>query len=310
MNQFFLKFSIPKSPITIQHGDGILLVGSCFSDEISKKIKFSGHTVSSNPHGTIFHPSVIAYNLMDAFNEEMDQRIFKRENQFFTWNASTLISADSEENLKHKLLEIKKELKQKLIDAKLLIVTFGTAWGYELNETNELVANCHKMPSQLFTKFLSSPYEIVQDWILAIEKIKEFNPDIQIVFTASPVRHIKDGLVENNLSKSRLIEAIQQLCLEENTAYFPSYELIIDVLRDYRFFKEDQIHPTEEAINFVWKKFEETYFDQKTIDLNGLVEKVNRLNQHIPINNLEEHQRLIKDKQNEISLKNGSIAWF
>ncbi len=310
MNQFFLKFSIPKSPITLQHGDGILLVGSCFSDEISKKIKFAGHTVNSNPHGTIFHPSVIAYNLMDAFNEEFDQRIFKRENQFFTWNASTLISADSEENLKHKLLEIKKELKQKLINAKLLIVTFGTAWGYELNETNEIVANCHKMPSQLFTKFLSSPYEIVQDWILAIEKIKEFNPDIQIVFTVSPVRHIKDGLVENNLSKSRLIEAIQQLCLEENTAYFPSYELIIDVLRDYRFFKEDQIHPTEEAINFVWKKFEETYFDQKTIDLNGLVEKVNRLNQHIPTNNIEEHQQLIKDKQNEISLKNESITWF
>lgn len=309
MDQFFLKFSIPASTVSVQHGDQIILTGSCFSDEISKKLRNTGHSVYSNPHGTIFHPSILAFNLMDSLNEQPDTRVFERDGRFYTWNASTLISADSEQELQRKLLAVKAELKQQITTAKLLIVTFGTAWGYELNETNEIVANCHKMPGQLFTKFLSSPYELVQDWILAIEQLRSINPDLHIAFTVSPVRHSKDGLIENNLSKARLLEAVHQLVLEENTSYFPSYELVIDVLRDYRFFKEDRVHPNEEAIDFVWKQFEATYFQPATIELNRSVEKVNKLAQHRPVQQEEAHQDSITSKKSELSEKNPKICW-
>lgn len=309
MNQFFLPFSIPLSAVSFQHGDQIVLTGSCFSDEISKKLRHAGHSIYSNPHGTIFHPSILAFNLMDSLNEQADARVFERDGRFYTWNASTLISAASEQELQSKLIAVKKELRLRLTTAKFLIVTFGTAWGYELNETNEIVANCHKMPGQLFTKFLSSPYELVQDWILAIEQLRSINPDLHIIFTVSPVRHSKDGLIENNLSKARLLEAVHQLVLEENTSYFPSYELVIDVLRDYRFFKEDRVHPTEEAIDFVWKQFEATYCQPATIELNRSVEKVNRLTQHRPTQQAEAHEEIITSKQSALSEKNTKICW-
>jgi hypothetical protein len=309
MEHFFLNFTIPQSNTFFQHGDGIILTGSCFSDEISNKLKNSGHTVYTNPYGTIFHPSILALNVMNALSDQPDGRIFTRDGKFYTWNASTLLFGNSEEELQQKILQIKTDFKQQIKSARLLIVTFGTAWGYELNETQEIVANCHKMPSQLFTKFLSSPYELVKDWILAIEQIRGVNPDIHIIFTVSPVRHTRDGLIENNLSKSRLIEAVQQLTLEENTSYFPSYELVIDVLRDYRFFKEDRVHPNEEAIEFVWKKFEETYCNDSTIELNHLVGKVNKMRKHKSTENDSKHLELVNLKRKELSEKNPRIDW-
>lgn len=295
MEQFFLQLPPLQSTFNIQHGDGILLIGSCFSDEIAGKLKTAGHKVLSNPHGTIFHPGALAYNLMDALNDELDSRIFEREEKFYSWNTSTVISGETKEELQRKLSEIKASYREQLKSAKLLVVTFGTAWGYELQENNELVANCHKMPQQLFGKFLSSPYEIVQDWILALEKIQAFNPELEVVFTVSPVRHTKDGIIENNLSKARLIEAVHQLSYENKCQYFPSYELVIDVLRDYRFYKADKIHPSEEAVNYIWNHFQTTYFSTKSIEINQEVEQIQRMKQHMPSNN-ELHQQKINDK--------------
>lgn len=310
MDQFFLKFTIPQSELSFRHGDGIVLTGSCFSDEISSRLKNAGHSVYSNPHGTIFHPSVLAFNLMDCFNDQPDERIFEQNGTFYTWNANTLLSGKSEGELQKKLLRIKTEFRQRLTAANVLIVTFGTAWGYELNQTQEIVANCHRMPSQLFTRFLSSPYELVQDWVLAIEQLRAINPAIHIIFTVSPVRHVKDGLIENNLSKSRLIETVQQLTLEENTSYFPSYELVIDVLRDYRFFKEDRIHPNAEAIDYVWHKFESAYCSNATAELNRLVEKVNKSALHRSSENVHTHRELTLKRQQELSERNTAIVWY
>lgn len=310
MDQFFLKFTIPQSELSFRHGDGIVLTGSCFSDEIASRLKNAGHSVYSNPHGTIFHPSVLAFNLMDCFNDQPDERIFEQNGTFYTWNANTLLSGKSEGELQEKLLRIKTEFRQRLTAANVLIVTFGTAWGYELNQTQEIVANCHRMPSQLFTRFLSSPYELVQDWVLAIEQLRAINPAIHIIFTVSPVRHVKDGLIENNLSKSRLIETVQQLTLEENTSYFPSYELVIDVLRDYRFFKEDRIHPNTEAIDYVWHKFESAYCSDATVELNRLVEKVNKSALHRSSENAHTHRELILKRQQELSERNTAIVWY
>lgn len=295
MEQFFLQVPTIQSSFKIKHGDGILLIGSCFSDEMANKLVASGHHVLSNPHGTVFHPGALAYNLMDALNDELDNRIFEREGKFYSWNTSTVISGETKEELEQKLLAIKSNYRAQLKTAKLLVVTFGTAWGYELQETNELVANCHKMPNNMFGKFLSSPYEIVQDWILALEKIQAYNPTLEIIFTVSPVRHIKDGIVENNLSKARLIEAVHQLSYEDKCQYFPSYELVIDVLRDYRFYKADKIHPSEEAVNFIWNYFQQGYFSEQTIELSKELEQIHKLKQHSPSDNVK-HQQIIDQK--------------
>ncbi|MCO5260374.1 MAG: GSCFA domain-containing protein [Crocinitomicaceae bacterium] len=309
MDHFFLQYDIPKADLTIQHGDGVCLIGSCFSDEIAKKLQLAGHTLLSNPYGTIFHPSVLAYQVLDCFNDNVEQSIFERAGSFYSWNTSTLISGTTKEELQATLQATKKEFKNFLKEAKLLIVTFGTAWGYELIEEEKIVANCHKMPAQLFTKFLSSPYELVQDWVLALEKLHAFNPELKVIFTVSPVRHTKDGLPENNLSKARLIEAVHQLSFEENCRYFPSYELIIDVLRDYRFYKSDKIHPTQEAIDFVWKQFENTHFSDSTIELNKKVEKINLMKLH-KTNNQDANNQLIKEKESELSALNNKIFWM
>lgn len=313
MKSFHLDFSIPKSSVYIQHGDGIVLQGSCFSDEISTHLRAAGHSVSKASFGTVFHPTMLAINLLNCFEENINERIFQREDIFFSWDCSSTVFASSEEELLEKLSVTRNQLKQDLSAAKLLVVTFGSAWGYELVETNELVANCHKLPQSNFQKFLSSPYEMVQDWMLVIDKLKELNPALQIVFTVSPVRHIKDGLVENNLSKARLIEVVQQLSIEENCHYFPSYELLMDVLRDYRFYASDKIHPSEEAVEFIWEKFQETYFSDETRALNETVRGLRKSMEHKSLHGVTKaqlnHEENVNRKLEELLLKHPEIEW-
>lgn len=308
MDNFFLNLKIKESENKLKHGDEIILLGSCFSDEISNKLKLAGHHVYSNPFGTIFHPTALAYSILSLFEEMSQGDIFQRENYYYHWLASTKINSPSYEGLADTINEIKSTFKDKIQSAKNIIITFGTSWGYELADSQKIVANCHKMPQNLFNKFLSSPYEIVQDWRLAIDKIQELNPYIQIVFTVSPVRHVRDGIIENNLSKARLIEAVSQLSYEFNAQYFPSYELIIDVLRDYRFYKSDLVHPNEEAINFVWKKFEETYFDKLTTELNRKVESVNAFGNHRSTEK-EKHQQKFTNLKQDLSSQHPQICW-
>lgn len=280
MNSFFLDFEFPQSSVPFQHGDRVLLMGSCFSDEISERLVQAGHHVISNPFGTVFHPSMLAHAILNALDEHPQERILQRDDLFFSWDAGSKLFGYSQEELVGNLKHARAQLNEYLQTGKYLFVTFGTAWGYELQETNELVANCHKAPSHYFQKVLSSPYELVQDWILALEQIRKINPDLQVVFTVSPVRHVRDGLIENNLSKARLLEAAHQLAMEAGVSYFPSYELITDVLRDYRFFAADKVHPSSEAIDFVWGHFSHTYFNEATVKLNEQVLRFRRSVHH------------------------------
>jgi hypothetical protein len=299
--KFQLDFSIPKAPFQMEHGDGILLLGSCFSDEMLIHFKNSGHHAVGNPYGTIFHPTVLAYNFLRLFEENTDESIFQREDLFFSWHASSSVFGYSENALAERLEAIRNQLIYQIQNAKVLIITFGTAWGYEMNETQELVANCHKMPSSMFQKVLSSSYEMTQDWLLTMDKLRALNPNLQFIFTVSPVRHVRDGLIENNLSKARLIETVQRLCIEENTHYFPSYELVVDVLRDHRFFKADLVHPSDEAIKFVWEKFSETYFSEETIQLNQQVVDVHlSLNHSSLFPESESHKKHQKSTQERV----------
>ena len=244
--------------------------------------RFSAYWVGNRDsilEGTLF-TSMLAFSVLNCFEETVEDRVLQNEDLYFSWDASNTVFAYSEDALRNEMATRRANLRKALKSADYLFVTFGTAWGYEQTETSEMVANCHKVPADRFTKFLSSPYELVQDWMLVLEKLRVENPDLSVVFTVSPVRHVRDGLVENNLSKARLIEAVHQLAMEENAAYFPSYELVNDVLRDYRFYAEDLVHPSAQAINFVWSRLEETFFSEQTIALNRKVEQFRKMMRH------------------------------
>lgn len=241
-------------------------MGSCFSDEIADKANYFGFNTCSNPFGTVFHPLAIARTLLETIQRSTGfrERIATRNDLFFSWDAGSTLFGYSTEELNKKLESTRSVLSEDLKLGNFLFVTFGTAWGYREHQSNELVANCHKYPGTAFTKQLTSIEEIVFQWENVIGLLKELNPDLKIVFTISPVRHSKDGLVENNHSKAILIEAVRRLVSENYASYFPSYEIVIDELRDYRFFKEDRVHPNEEAVAYVWDRFKDCYFTEDT----------------------------------------------
>lgn len=183
-----------------------------------------------------------------------------------------------------------------------IIITLGTSWIYRFLESGQIVANCHKVPQHKFKKELLSVTEINKSVSSIISLIREVNPDINFIFTVSPVRHLKDGFIENQLSKSHLISALHQIIkIHENTFYFPSYEIMMDELRDYRFYKEDMIHPNQIAINYIWEKFYENWFSDEALDLKKQVLKIQRGLEHKPFNpNSNEHRKFLASLQEKI----------
>lgn len=268
MSQFHLSFSVPTQDHKINHKEPILFLGSCFSDEIAAKAKFNGFHVDSNPFGTVFHPLALGRFLVDCLTEKKSEEfIFQREDLFFTLDASTTLYATSQNDLADKLTELRSKWLEQLKAASHLFVTFGTAWGYQHIESQVLVANCHKLPSQQFVKSLTSSYEISDVWNLILENLNILNPNLTVCFTVSPVRHVKDGFVGNNQSKAVLIESVRRLQENSKAIYFPSYEIVMDELRDYRFFKQDRVHPNEEAIDYVFNRFVESFCSKETLEL-------------------------------------------
>lgn len=311
--EFHLKFNIPEAIPKISFSDKLIFFGSCFSDEMSLLAKQHGFQVVSNPFGTLFHPLALAQNVLDALRGNEEVVIAQNNDVYLDYNCSGKVYAMSELELKKKVISIRNEFKNNLKNASYLFVTFGTAFAYHLNETQQVVGNCHKQPAQSFTKHLTKIQEIVFKWNEVVSEIKRFNPKIQICFTVSPVRHLKDGLHQNNLSKSTLHLAINQLLSESNLTYFPSFELVNDVLRDYRFFKEDLTHPNQQTIQFVWQKFMSTFL---TSEIQEIANKVSELKQAMnhriqyPDSKMaQEFQIKIDERKELLKIENPSIFW-
>ncbi|TXB64689.1 GSCFA domain-containing protein [Vicingus serpentipes] len=275
---------IPQSNFKISHNEGLFLIGSCFSQNIGHRLKEAKFNISSNSFGTIYNPISIAENL---------HRLLKVKhydgNDIYNYKDEKLVNF-SNQSSSHKIDESAFLMKENdklaadilaLNQSNTIILTFGTAWAYEWKETSQIVANCHKIPNTFFSKRLLTVAEIVTKYDELLNHFKTKN----IVFTVSPVRHAKGGLHENNLSKSTLHLAINELMNKyENCSYFPAYEIVIDELRDYRFYKEDMIHPSDQAINYVWDKFSETYFEPSTLDLVEQIFKIKNAAAHKPFN--------------------------
>jgi hypothetical protein len=265
---------------TFAHGDTFVFLGSCFSDELGQIIRSNGFESLVNPGGTIFHPLAIAKLIEWSFDESISFRTLKQEDIFFSWELAGSVYGMSADELSMKMDKLRFELRNFLRKSNQLFVTFGSAWAYRLLSDGEIVANCHKQSSHLFQKENSSVEEIVTRWKSIISLLKKENPSLSIFFTVSPVRHIKDGYIENNRSKARLLLAVEELQEESGVFYFPAYEFVLDDLRDYRFFKSDGVHPTPEAVLELWDFFQSSFFAEETIDLLLQWQQIRQAEQH------------------------------
>jgi hypothetical protein len=282
---FHLNYLPPKLEFELTHQSNLLLIGSCFSTNISKLLQEDGFMVDVNPFGVTYNPISIFQQLEYIKNcSEYDQKLFlKTTDGVFHYQAHSSINSDNEENLNFFINQIIKKFNQKLKRSDYLIITFGSAYYYTLNDT--AVANCHKQPSKLFQKKLFELNDITQ-FANYIAAIKEFNPNLKIIFTVSPVLHLKDGLEENFISKSTLRLLIEMLVKKFPSFcyYFPSYELVNFDLRDYRFYKDDLAHPNDQAIDYVYDKFKTVCCSIETLKIAKEINSLSKLKQHIVLN--------------------------
>ncbi len=280
---FFTKIKIEKSDFTIQHQNKIITIGSCFSDNMGQKLKQSYFDVSTNPFGVLYNP----ISVKNGIELLLDNKSFGEKDLFFynhKWHSFSHSSHFSYENKKECLENINSKLKvgqEHFQNSDFLFITFGTAWVFEEKKSERIVANCHKLPSDNFRRYRLKVEDIVVSYKDLIERILIKNPNLKIIFTVSPIRHWKDGANENTLSKSTLHLAINELLtIFSSVSYFPAYEIVMDELRDYRFYSSDMIHPNEVAVDYLWERFSEVYFTKKTDEVKKELEKFCKITQH------------------------------
>lgn len=270
----------------ISYRSDILALGSCFSDEIGNRLKKLGFGIDTNPGGILFNPHSLARLLSNALNEQWDAgMIVSRDDLFFHLEFHSRIFGNSPQLLEQQIKQVQSSVKSKLLQGDLLFITFGTAWVYRYLESDNIVANCHKLPQKEFSKELLNLDDLKQKYFGLFSDLFTRNKALRVVLTVSPVRHVKDGLHENNLSKSVLLLLCDYLRdkFPEQVIYFPAYELVLDDLRDYRFFREDLIHPTKQAVDYVFEKFSEAYFDSETSEVVKVKHQINLLEDHTGI---------------------------
>ncbi len=264
---FRTEINLESSSVKINLKDKIFTAGSCFSDAIGNQLQEAKFNTLVNPFGVSYNPHSIHKVLRYALHNQalVNHTYLKNQelqaNYDFHSCFSTLKRSETEKAIKEVIGTSHYFLK----DASWIFITYGTAWVYERNDTGEIVSNCHKMPSSGFTKSLLSQKKVLESFEEFYHELKAFNPPCKIILTVSPVRHIKDTLPLNSVSKSVLRLACQTISeTYTDTFYFPSYEIMLDDLRDYRFYKSDMIHPSEGAEEYIWNKFSECYFDNST----------------------------------------------
>ena len=272
--------------LTICYRDHIMLMGSCFVENIGHKLLSGRFATCLNPFGIVFNPASIASGVRML----VENKRFSEDDLCFhdgQWHSFSHHSRYSASDKNECLSRINAELVSAssfLRKSTILIITFGTAWIFERADNGKVVSNCHKMPAENFRRRLLSAEEISALFSEALSAVIQINPQIKILFTLSPVRHFKDGAENNSLSKAVLRLAIDNLCSQHKAKYFPAYELVMDDLRDYRFYDSDLCHPSLQAIEYIWEKFSECYFENETKNILKKIEDLNAALHHKPFN--------------------------
>jgi GSCFA family protein len=293
---FHLEFFPKPLTTTIRHQDSILLIGSCFTENIGSKLKQFKFSVLDNPNGILFNPVSIAKSVASYISNKQysEADLFYQNESWNSWEHHSRFSHPDKAACLDGINQSQAAAHAFLKTADWLMITIGSAFVYEL-ESKEVVANCHKVPTDKFVKRLLKATEVEAALKQMMDQLLVFNPSIKIIYTISPVRHLRDGFVENNRSKATLIQAVHALTEErKNVFYFPAYELVIDDLRDYRFYAEDMVHPNYSATNYVWEKFVNVCVDELSQKLMKEINIINAAKNHKPFNpTSEQHKRFL-----------------
>lgn len=264
--KLYTSVDIAPSARQIGYGDKILLLGSCFADNIGAKFSEHYFQATINPFGTLYNPASIAAAITNVGNSQL----VEHNGLWHSMMHHGAFSDKDKEQLIARCEQSRALLQRALMEASTVVVTFGTAWVYEMED--RVVANCHKLPANRFTRRCLTVNEIVEMW----QPIVASMPDKHWIFTVSPIRHVKDGLHANQISKAILLQAVDQL----GQSYFPSYEIMMDELRDYRFYAEDMVHPSAVAVEYIWQRFVDTYMNKDTQTEMRVLNQLWRDNQH------------------------------
>ena len=297
------ELNVKPSENKITLSNRIFTVGSCFADEIGNHLFENKFQVSNNPFGTVYNPVSIHRLLLFGLNKSFPGQESYSQNEdiycnyHFHSSFSSLNQGDLENKIENSILESNFFLKT----ANRIIITYGTSFVYRLKSSGDVVANCHKMPSTGFEKQLLSESDILKSFEEFYGNLKSINPSVKIILTVSPVRHLKDTLELSAVSKSILRVACHSITNRfPDVEYFPAYEILLDDLRDYRFYKTDRLHPTEEAVEYIWEKFMDTYFDDSTMKIVLEWQQIKKDLMHKPFHKQsEKHQKFLKNVSQE-----------
>lgn len=286
--KFRTEVEINASGEKIDYSTPVMLTGSCFSEEIGRQFSYGKLPVLTNPFGVLYNPLSVAHSLeliMEG-REFCEEDLYSYEGRYLSFSHDTGFSSRNPEECLSKINLSMKAAHRFLSEASFLFITFGTAWVFRWKDDNRVVANCHKIPAAKFSRQLLKQEDISSRWVDIAERLRNFNSELTIVFTISPVRHLKDGAHGNQLSKSTLMLAINGLVNQNSRlSYFPSYEILLDELRDYRFYKKDMVHPSESAVDYTWEKFRHCYFTEETAEIYDRVKKISSATEHILMGN-------------------------
>ena len=277
------EISINPLEQTIAYGDGLLFLGSCFADEVGGICRGLGFDAMVNPFGVLYNPASITQSVERLSSGSLftsDDVIMVGEGQYCTFSHNTAFWNATEEALLQQVNQSLAEAHAHFLGSKWVVISLGTSWVFRNKATQEVVSNCHKLPAYQFERqFLS-----VEQSSQYLSEIVQQHPQKQFIFTVSPLRHLKDGLHENQLSKAALLLAVDQVCKQfENAHYFPAYEILLDELRDYRFYKEDMVHPTEQAVRYIWERFADFAIDPNEKLAMKAAAELRQMLQHRPL---------------------------
>lgn len=289
MSPELFRTVVPVYPVKtkISYRSHSVFMGSCFTENIGEKLSWYKFPVCINPFGIIYNPFSIKKNLERLISGKnyVQEDLDFYNGLYFSYDHHSRFSDTNPDSCLRKINSELTAAHEGLKKSSCLFLTFGTSYYYALNTTGMIVSNCHKLPDKVFSRSRLTPAEIVNEFSSLIPNLLQLNPELKIVFTVSPIRHWKDGAHENQVSKSVLFVAIDDICRKfDNCIYFPAYELMMDELRDYRFYEEDMIHPDKTAINFIWKRFSGCFIDEDTVRIMSEVEKIALSAQHRPFN--------------------------
>lgn len=312
-----LQTHIKLEPSLEQFGykDKLLLLGSCFAENIGKKLAYHKFEAVTNPFGIIFNPIALERLVQDAVTDKTytEEDVFNHQEVWKSFVAHSNLNAASRLEAVIYLQEAQQQLRTYLLEASHVFITLGTAWVYKHIERDCVVANCHKVPQKEFSKKLLTEDEVSKSVSQICKSIKTLNPSAHIVFTVSPVRHAKDGFVENTRSKAHIITAVHKLVDAQQAYYFPAYELLMDELRDYRFYASDMLHPSEQAIDYIWERFVEVYAFAKAKQTLKKVASIQKRVAHKPFHPASEEHKLFRLKLasdiEELQLNHPSISF-